>query len=375
MLFTARTAAATMICATTVARGSSCRPAVCSGLGHGRGGDDPLQQLRIAGTSEPVSLEAFVRQGPLFNTCVAAGQLDEAAWARRGGVLLAQLGLKPTNELTPAQAVRVWQYYLPLFQWMLTLVEQRNLERPLFIGLSCPQGGGKTTVVDALTSVFELEGRSCAVMSIDDFYLTHADQQRLAAAHPGNRLLELRGNPGTHDVQLALATLQALHDGQCDVALPRYDKSQHNGRGDRAPAETWPRLSRVPDVVLLEGWCLGFAAVPEGDLRDPDLRPVNQLLDGPYRDIHALMDAWVVLEIDSPDVVFQWREEAEAAMRAAGKPAMSPEQVADFITRYMPAYAQYLTNMYAQGPGGTDEAKARTLVVHIDNGRNPVSVR
>lgn len=32
--------------------------------------------------------------------------------------------------------------------------------------------------------------------SIDDFYLTHEDQVRLAASQPDNKLLQHRGQPG-----------------------------------------------------------------------------------------------------------------------------------------------------------------------------------
>ena len=39
------------------------------------------------------------------------------------------------------------------------------------------------------------------------------------------------------------------------------------------------------------------------------------------------MDAWVVVEVASPKCVYEWREEAEAMMRAAGKSAMTQDQV------------------------------------------------
>jgi D-glycerate 3-kinase len=42
------------------------------------------------------------------------------------------------------------------------------------------------------------------------------------------------------------------------VAIPRYDKSQQDGQGDRAPQQTWPVKRGAVDVVLFEGWMLGF---------------------------------------------------------------------------------------------------------------------
>ena len=89
-------------------------------------------------------------------------------------------------------------------------------------------------------------------------------------ANPGNRLLQVRGNAGTHDLALGTQTLQALHDansggsnGAAEIAVPRYDKSQNGGRGDRAQPATWPRVQGPLDIVLFEGWMLGFRPVPD----------------------------------------------------------------------------------------------------------------
>lgn len=74
------------------------------------------------------------------------------------------------------------------------------------------------------------------------------DQQRLAEEHKGNGLLELRGNAGSHDLQLGSDTLQALRSanktGSSPFGIPRYDKSANNGRGDRSHADTWPQVRR-----------------------------------------------------------------------------------------------------------------------------------
>lgn len=42
------------------------------------------------------------------------------------------------------------------------------------------------------------------------------------------------------------------------MAVPRYDKSLRGGYGDRAPKDTWPVLEGPLQVVLFEGWMLGF---------------------------------------------------------------------------------------------------------------------
>lgn len=85
----------------------------------------------------------------------------------------------------------------------------RTLNTPQ-LGISAPQGCGKTTLVEQLEALFNWLGRTAASMSIDDFYLTHEAQRALAAAHTDNRLLQLRGNAGTHDLALGMETLRRL---------------------------------------------------------------------------------------------------------------------------------------------------------------------
>ena len=69
---------------------------------------------------------------------------------------------------------------------------------PLLVVVAGPNGSGKTTLVRALAArLREEEGLETLVCSIDDFYLTHADQRALAAAHPDNPLVQVRGEPGT----------------------------------------------------------------------------------------------------------------------------------------------------------------------------------
>ena len=46
--------------------------------------------------------------------------------------------------------------------------------------MQAPQGCGKTTLVEELQHLLELADYRVASVSIDDFYLTFEDQQRLA---------------------------------------------------------------------------------------------------------------------------------------------------------------------------------------------------
>jgi hypothetical protein len=108
----------------------------------------------------------------------------------------------------------------------------------------------------------DVGGLSVATLSIDDLYLTRAQRTELARrVHP---LFQTRGVPGTHDVALGVAVLEALtKPGR--VSIPRFDK----GQDDRAPSSEWPALAGPCDVVLFEGLWIGLPPMPAHTIAQP----------------------------------------------------------------------------------------------------------
>lgn len=228
----------------------------------------------------------------------------------------------------------------PLADAVLTFCQRhlaRETRRPLVVGVQGPQGAGKTTMTRALIDALPAAGLTGTTVSVDDFYMTRAGQLAMADAHPGHPLLEHRGYPGTHDISLGECTLAALRAGQGPVAVPVYDKSAHGGRGDRLPESAWRTVTPPLDLVLVEGWMLGFEPVPEPSLETPWLVEPNRALAG-YAAWHRLIDLWVVLRARDPEYVLTWRVEAEEKMKAAGKPGLSRADIEDYIRRFLPAY-------------------------------------
>lgn len=79
--------------------------------------------------------------------------------------------------------LRIFQYYLPIFFWcrdQLARHKDSGSKDPIVIGMQAPQGCGKTTLVEQLEELFGETGSRAASVSIDDFYLTYEDQQKLA---------------------------------------------------------------------------------------------------------------------------------------------------------------------------------------------------
>lgn len=222
------------------------------------------------------------------------------------------------------------------------------------VGIQGPQGCGKSTLAAAVVARARIAGIAAAAMSIDDVYLTHAEQRALAARHPGNRLLEHRGYPGTHDVALGAETLRALRaagPGEV-VALPTYDKSAHGGRGDRRPRDAWPTVTGPLDLVVLEGWMLGFPPLDGAalaGLADRDLAAAAALLP-PYAGWTAELDAFVRLDPSDPHDVVRWRIDAERARRAAGAPTLTDDEARDYVERFLPAYALWEPLLRARPP-------------------------
>ena len=106
-------------------------------------------------------------------------------------------------------------------------------------------------MTDMMRLLLAREGKKCVALSLDDFYLTGADQDALAASHEGNALLKLRGNAGSHDMAIMNEIMGSFAAGSRNVLVPRYDKSLRSGRGDRAPVQEWELVEDV-DVVIFE---------------------------------------------------------------------------------------------------------------------------
>lgn len=240
---------------------------------------------------------------------------------------------------------------------------------PFVLGVNAPQGAGKTTLTRGLCEALAAAGTRAVCLSVDDFYLTRPAQVRLAAQHPRNPYLQMRGYPGTHDIDLGARTLAALVEPAPGVVrVPRYDKGAWQGEGDRLPEADWTAVERPLDLVLLEGWMLGFSAVGAEALSDPRLAPVDAALPA-YQAWHGRLDGFLQLVPVDYRFVLEWRVEAEAKVRAAGRPAMSDARIREYVETFLPAYATWLPRLAERPPVGEN-----LLRVEIGRDRAPTGV-
>lgn len=311
-------------------------------------------------------IEMMIHKGFLFQKAGLEYDFCLREWLALGQEVERWLG-KEAND------ARVYQYYLPVYFWLEKMVTRTAKAAArkggaVVLGISCPQGGGKTTLTRFLKDMFTVRGLHCVSASLDDFYWTHKDQRRLAERHHGNDLMEFRGMPGTHDMNLLLDTLHALRKGE-PADIPRYDKSAYRGRGDRVERGRWTAVDRDVKVAILEGWCLGFEPVDSKKMvtADQRLHPVNEYLRS-YLCLKDLLDAMVVMQVDDVRWVYNWREESEMHMREAGRDSLSKDDVKDFVRRFMPAYELFLPQLYSH-----EFLPGRELRLKIDQRRRPVS--
>lgn len=237
----------------------------------------------------------------------------------------------------------------------------------VLVGLCGPQGSGKSTIAAATARLLQDRGLSAATLSLDDVYLPRSARRTLArTVHP---LFVTRGPPGTHDVALAAATLEALFQPG-EVALPAFDK----GADDRRPASAWPTVQGPADVVIFEGWCVGArpqdpaalvqpvnALEAEEDRDGRWRRHVNDQLAGAYQDLFARLDALALLAAPSFEVVLGWRREQERKLIARTGRGMSEPELVRFVAHY-----ERLTRWILR-----DTPERAQLVFPLDDDRTP----
>ena len=241
------------------------------------------------------------------------------------------------------------------------------------LGINGSQGSGKSTLADYLcTMIADRHGIKAVSLSMDDFYLTKAE--RAILADTTHRLLATRGVPGTHDINLAITTIEQLTAG-VDTQIPRFDKSID----DRVSGDKVETHRGAVGLIVIEGWCWGAAAQSESDLQLPintlekteDSKGhwrhyINQSLAGNYQQLFAMADQLIMLQAPSFDTVYNWRLEQETKLierlKSTGNSArsglMSEQQILRFIQYFqritghslqeMPRRAQHLYQLDQQ---------------------------
>lgn len=242
--------------------------------------------------------------------------------------------------------------------------------RPFVLGLCGAQGSGKSTLAARLEHRLNAQGIGCVTLSLDDLYKTHAARRQMAQdVHP---LFATRGPPGTHDLELGFALIEALEHHQAG-RIPRFDKA----RDDRYPAANWDVAPAGTQVLVLEGWFVGARPQPREALarpinaleRDEDPTAIwrcyaNAALAGDYQRLFARIDLLVLLAAPDFAVVRGWRMEQERTLHTQRNEGMDEVEMGRFVEHYERLTRHILADM----PGYAD------MVIRLDPARTPRSV-
>ena len=234
--------------------------------------------------------------------------------------------------------------YIPISFWIENKYKKKG--ETLILGFSGGQGSGKTTVSGILKIILKkFFKRKLHVISIDDFYKTLNDRDKMS--HKIHPLFKIRGVPGTHDINLVKKFFNIIKKNKFEkIKLPRFEKAEDN----RAKKKYWFNIKQKPDIVILEGWCVGAKPQSNSLIKKPInilekyedkhliwRKYANEKLNKEYKKLFAMIDHFIFMKIPNFNVVYKWRFLQEIKLRKklqSNKKIMSHNEIKRFIMFY-----------------------------------------
>ena len=234
--------------------------------------------------------------------------------------------------------------YIPIAFWINKKYKKKG--NTLVLGLSASQGSGKTTVASILSIILKFFfKRDVFVISIDDFYKTLEERKKMAEKkHP---LFKTRGVPGTHDINLIKNFLISIKNKKFKkIKLPKFNKLID----DRFKKNHWYSINKKPEIVILEGWCVGAKAEKNTTLKKPInflekyedqnliwRNFVNEKLKKEYKKVFSMLDHHFFMKAPNFKMVFKWRLLQEQKLKRKSRTkhkTMSYNEIKRFIMFY-----------------------------------------
>jgi len=245
--------------------------------------------------------------------------------------------------------------YIPMSFWIEKKYKKKG--KTLFLGLSGGQGSGKTTVTGILKIILKkFFKREIQVSSIDDFYKTLKDRNLMSRKI--HALFKTRGVPGTHDINLLKKFFYNLKKINLKkFKSPKFDKSTD----DRLKKKYWNNIKKKPEIVILEGWCIGAKPQSNALIKKPInilekhedrnfawRKYVNEKLRREYKNLFAKIDHFIFIKIPNFNMVFKWRLLQENKLRKkfkSSKKIMNNKEIKRFIMFYQRITLQMIKDL------------------------------
>ena len=245
--------------------------------------------------------------------------------------------------------------YIPMSFWIEKKYKKKG--KTLFLGLSGGQGSGKTTVTGILKIILKnFFKREIQISSIDDFYKTLKERNHMS--YKIHNLFKTRGVPGTHDINLLKKFFYNLKKKNLKkFKSPKFDKSID----DRSKKKYWNYIKRKPEIVILEGWCIGAKAQSNNlikrsinDLEKKEdknfiwRKYVNEKLKKEYKKVFSMIDHLIFMKVPNFKMVFKWRLLQELKLKNKTyfkKKIMSYNDIKRFIMFYQRITLQMMKDL------------------------------
>ena len=245
--------------------------------------------------------------------------------------------------------------YIPMSFWIDNKYKKKK--KTLFLGFSGGQGSGKTTVAKILKIILKkFFKRKIHISSIDDFYKTLEARNKMS--HEIHPLFKTRGVPGTHDINLLKSFFNIIKKKNFkEIKLPKFEKAEDN----RLKKKYWFNIKQKPEIVILEGWCVGAKSQSNFLIKRPInilekyedkslkwRRYVNEKLKKEYKKLFAMIDHFIFMKIPNFKMVFKWRLLQENKLRKKShlnKKIMSYNEIKRFIMFYQRITLQMIKDL------------------------------
>jgi len=217
------------------------------------------------------------------------------------------------------------------------LFSQLHNKKTLMIAGS--QGSGKSTLSLLIKTYFKkFYKKDVVILSIDDFYLSSFQREKLAIKLKTN-LFHTRGVPCTHNLKLLIETVDKLKRNKFPVYIPIFDKVTDNKKKHN-------RKINKADLIILEGWCVGSKPIDPlylkkniNDLEkinDPDMiwrTAYNQSLVE-YQKLFNKFNYYIFIKLPDWKYVINWKYKQELNLRSLSSDNHLKKKLYLFIQYY-----------------------------------------
>ncbi len=248
-------------------------------------------------------------------------------------------------------------FLVPVSFW---IANKASKKKPYILGLAGGQGTGKTTISSIISIILRKYFKlNVFTISIDDFYKTRKERLLLSQKiHPS---LMIRGVPGTHDINIMLNFFKRVKSKKFrKLKLPKFNKAID----DRYKKKLWYSISKRPDIIIFEGWCVGARAEKNSTLKkainylekidDKKLtwrKFVNHQLKSKYKKLYSKLNCLLFLKANNFSLLQQWRLKQEKKLWLKNKKSSNNKIMnKKDVIKFMQTYQRVTQNMFKYAP-------------------------